>query len=66
MATGICDPNKSRARYHRSLKLGSKFKYLNKRDFFLIPNNVQTNKYPSDHLKLILLILNIEYKCTMQ
>ena len=27
--TGICDPNKSRARHHRSLKLGSKLKYLN-------------------------------------
>ena len=26
--TGICDPNKSRARHHRSLKLGSKLKYL--------------------------------------
>ena len=29
VVTGICDPNKSRARYHRSLKLGSKLKYLN-------------------------------------
>ena len=29
MVTGICDPNKSRARHHRSLKLGSKLKYLN-------------------------------------
>ena len=26
---GICDPNKSRARNHSSLKLGSKLKYLN-------------------------------------
>ena len=26
--TGICDPNKSRARHHRSLKLGSKLKNL--------------------------------------
>ena len=26
---GICDLNKSRARRHRSLKLGSKLKYLN-------------------------------------
>ena len=26
--TGICDPNKSRAQDHRSLKLGSKLKYL--------------------------------------
>ena len=25
VVTGICDPNKSRARHHRSLKLGSKF-----------------------------------------
>ena len=30
VVTGICDPNKSRARHHRSLKLGSKLKYLNK------------------------------------
>ena len=29
VVTGICDPNKSRARHHRSLKLGSKLKYLN-------------------------------------
>ena len=26
---GICDPNKSRARHHSSLKLGSKLKYVN-------------------------------------
>ena len=30
VVTGICDPNKSRARHHRSLELGSKLKYLNK------------------------------------
>ena len=29
VVTGICNPNKSRARHHRSLKLGSKLKYLN-------------------------------------
>ena len=29
VVTGICDPNKSRARHHRSLKLGLKLKYLN-------------------------------------
>ena len=28
VVTGICDPNKSRARHHRSFKLGSKLKYL--------------------------------------
>ena len=28
VVTGICGPNKSRARHHRSLKLGSKLKYL--------------------------------------
>ena len=28
MVTGICDPNKSQARHHQSLKLGSKLKYL--------------------------------------
>ena len=26
---GVCDPNKSRVRHHRSLKLGLKLKYLN-------------------------------------
>ena len=26
--TGICDPNKARARHHRSLKFGPKLKYL--------------------------------------
>ena len=29
VVTGICDPNKSRARHHHSFKLGSKLKYLN-------------------------------------
>ena len=29
MVTGICDPNKSRPRRHRSLKLGSKLNYVN-------------------------------------
>ena len=29
VVAGICDPNKSRARHHHSLKLGSKLKYLN-------------------------------------
>ena len=28
VVTGICDPNKSRTRHHRSLKLGSKLKHL--------------------------------------
>ena len=28
VVTGICDPNKSRARHRRSLKLSSKLKYL--------------------------------------
>ena len=36
VVTAICDPNKSRARHHRSLKLGSKLKYLKIfLDFFL-------------------------------
>ena len=30
VVTGICNPSKSRARHHRSMKLGSKLKYLNK------------------------------------
>ena len=29
VVTGICDPNESGVRLHRSLKLGSKLKYLN-------------------------------------
>ena len=29
VVTGICDPNKSQAQQHRSLKLGSKLKYFN-------------------------------------
>ena len=28
VVTGICDPNKSRARHHCSFKLGLKLKYL--------------------------------------
>ena len=28
VVTGICDPNKSQAQHHHSLKLGSKLKYL--------------------------------------
>ena len=31
VVTGICDPHKSRARHHCSLKLGSKLKYLNRK-----------------------------------
>ena len=33
VVTGTSDPNRSRARHHRSLKLGLKFKYLNKDNF---------------------------------
>ena len=29
VVTGICDLNKSRARHHHNLKLGSKLRYLN-------------------------------------
>ena len=29
VVTGICDPNKSQAQHHRSLKLDSKLKHLN-------------------------------------
>ena len=29
VVTAICDPNKSQAQHHRSLKLGSKLKNLN-------------------------------------
>ena len=34
VVTGIYDPNKSWARHHHSLKLGSKLKYLNDRALF--------------------------------
>ena len=34
VVTGVYDPNKSRARHHRSLKIGSKLKYLNIKFFF--------------------------------
>ena len=38
VVTGIFEPNKSRARHHRCLKLGSKLKYRkNKMNFFLFP-----------------------------
>ena len=36
MVTVICDPNKSRARHHRSIKLGSKLNYLNKKVVFML------------------------------
>ena len=35
MATEICDSDKSRARHHRSLKLGSKLKHLKCQIFFI-------------------------------
>ena len=38
--TGICDLNKSRARHHRSLKLGSKLKYFN--------HNMMNQTLPTD------------------
>ena len=34
VVTGICDPSKSWARHHHSLKLGSKLKYLNIKLFY--------------------------------
>ena len=36
VVTGICDPNKSRARQNRGLKLGSKLKHLNLNVFVFI------------------------------
>ena len=36
VVTGICDPNKSRARHRSSLKLGFKLKYTRE----LIPNSI--------------------------
>ena len=36
VVTGICDPNKSRARNHHSLKLGLKLKYLNEFSIYFL------------------------------
>ena len=54
MVTGICDPNKSQARHHMSLKLGSKWKYLNIKNSssnkllrVLIVKNLNINKHVS-------------------
>ena len=54
MVIGICDPNKSRARDHTSLKLGLKWKYLNIKNSssnkfltVLIINNLNINKHVS-------------------
>ena len=40
VVTAICDPNKTRARHHRSLKLGSKLKYL-KNNIVLFTDTIQ-------------------------
>ena len=37
--TGICDPNNSRARHNRSLKLDSKLKYLNFKNWETLKND---------------------------
>ena len=43
VVTGICDPNKSRARHHRSFKLGSKLKYL--KDMFDFSEYSENSKF---------------------
>ena len=48
VVAGICDPNKSRTRYHHSLKLGSKLKY------FIRPSPYRTfNCHDPIEIKLI-------------
>ena len=42
VVTEICDPNKSRARHHRSLKLASKLKYLKRNVFYRVTCSVFT------------------------
>ena len=72
VVTGICDPIKSRAGYHRSFKLGSKLKHLTlisclkrfagrrgKINLF-ISDNFQT--FVSDELKNFLSSNNISWK----
>ena len=45
--TGFCDLNKSQARHHRSLKLGSKLKYLN-RSIKLVPTEKRKIYFTSE------------------
>ena len=52
VVSGICDPNKSRARHHRSLKFGSKLKYL-KTEYSLKNLTAQ-----NEHKKKLLIVLN--------
>ena len=40
VVTGISDSSKSRARHHRSLKLGSRLKYLNQKLIFVFIRNI--------------------------
>ena len=58
MVTGICDPNKSWARYHHSLKLGSKLKYFNRHK----PIGTGTHKWLSVRLQTKLLW--VECRCS--
>ena len=53
MLTGICDPNKSRAWRHRSLKLGSKLKYLNHGKCLELLDTEQFQKLNHDQTKTI-------------
>ena len=54
VVAGICDPNKSRARYHHSLKLGSKLKYIKSILQFIRPSPYRTfNCHNPIEIKLI-------------
>ena len=51
VVTWICDPNKSWAQHHRSLKLGSKLKYLNIISLILAPKTFWARLYSRSPLE---------------
>ena len=69
--TRICDPNKSRSQHHRSLKLGLKLKYLNKKISLiknekLIPNLGEKKKIQTPLSQLKTLTLGLQLKKFIQ
>ena len=61
VVTGSCDPNKYRARLYRSLKLGSKLKYLNKKS--LQPIDLGNNKFLPIVTRVSYLRTNLNNDC---
>ena len=59
VVTGICDPNKSRARHHHSLKLGSKLKYLK---IAVLKHSQDSQETISDGVVLLLRLKNISQR----